>query len=232
MRATKRDIYLPEGCTEVEVAAEVCVRILNSDLLPRTPQTVAKLAMATGIPVDRIRQAWAMAPARNVPLDRTPVNDAETLPEPVRPSRRAEPVKIHRGKPRAKPKETSEERFARRAQSKDHEQLLRKEPEPGMRRCDGKLCRGELRPFAEFVKKGESFSSWCRACIKVYQSERYLTSKRIAKLGPVLEFVLAEEDEHVGMVCPDCNKPCEVGETVLAGVLTMRHASHYEKSES
>ena len=97
-----------------------------------------------------------------------------------------------------------------------------------MRRCDGKLCKGKLRPFAEFVKKGETFSSWCRACIKVYQSERYLTSKRIAKLGPVLEFVLSEQDEHVGTVCIDCGKPCEIGETVLAGVLTMRHASHYQ----
>jgi hypothetical protein len=68
--------------------------------------------------------------------------------------------------------------------------------------------------------------------LKVYQSERYLTSKRIAKLGPVLKFVLADGDEHVGAICVDCEKPCEAGETVLAGVLTMRHASHYEKSES
>ncbi len=44
-----------------------------------------------------------MAPTRNIPLNRTSVNEAEPLPEPVRPSRRPEPLQIHRGKPPAKP---------------------------------------------------------------------------------------------------------------------------------
>jgi hypothetical protein len=118
MKSGNPNVYRPPGVrTEVDVAAEICVRVLNSDLFPRTPRTIAKLAMATGVPVDRIRQAWAMAPARNVPLDRSPVNESEPLAEPVKRSHRAEPAKIHRGKPPAKPSETPQDRFARRAKS-------------------------------------------------------------------------------------------------------------------
>jgi hypothetical protein len=54
---------------------------------------------------------------------------------------------------------------------------------------------------------------------------RYLTSKQLEKkLGPVLQFILAEEDELVGVVCPDCSKPCQVGDEVVAPASVLHHA--------
>jgi hypothetical protein len=235
------DIWKPAGGrTERDVAAEVCVRILQSGLVPRTPQTIARMAAGTGVPIDMIRQAWALhEPGRRSSLGQDPVKDGEDLPptnrvgnvKSIRPAKEPHEKKVHEGKPPAKRGETAQERFDRRLKSRDHVNLLRKEPRPGMRVCDGKLCKGQERPFSEFVKKGDSYSSWCRACLKVYQSERFLTSKQIAKLGPVLEFVLADGDEHVGAICIDCEKPCQAGETVLAGVLTMGHARHYSSGD-
>jgi hypothetical protein len=143
-------------------------------------------------------------------LGRDPVKEGDDLPptnrvgnvKSTRPTKDPSEKKVHKGKPPAKRGETDQERFDRRLKSRDHVSLLRKEPRPGMRVCDGKLCKGEERPFSKFVKKGETFSSWCRACLKVYQSERFLTSKRIEQLGSILEFVLAEGDAHVGELCP------------------------------
>ena len=231
------DIWKPAGGrTERDVAAEVCVRILQSGLVPRTPQTIARMAAATGIPVDLIRQTWALHEAgRKSSLDTSPVKPGEELPptnrvgnvESVRPAKEPHEKKVHKGKPPPKCGETAQERFDRRAKSRDHVSLLKKEPRPGVRVCTGPICKGKERPFIEFQRKGESFSSWCKACLKVYQAERFLSSKQIARLGPVLEFVLAEDDAHCGQLCEDCKKPCKEGDRVVASDSLLHHAEHF-----
>jgi hypothetical protein len=76
------DIWKPAGGrTERDVAAEVCVRILQSGLVSRTPQTIARMAAATGVPIDLIRQAWALHESgRKSVLDASPVTPGEELP--------------------------------------------------------------------------------------------------------------------------------------------------------
>jgi hypothetical protein len=176
------DVWKPAGGrTEREVAAEVCVRILNSGLVPKTPKTIAEMAAATGVPIDLIRQAWALHQSgRRSPIVDEPVKEGDELPPTnrvgkvgsVRPAKAPGERKVHKGKPPAKPRETAKERFDQRAKSRDHVSLLRKEPRPGVRVCEGKLCKGEEHPngtehpFDEFQKKGDSYSSWCKACLK------------------------------------------------------------------
>jgi hypothetical protein len=110
------------------VAAEVCVRILQSGRVPRTPQTVAWMAAATGVPVDLIRQTWALHESgRKSPLDTSPVKPGEELPPTNRlgvvkpPAKEPHEKKVHEGKPRAKQGETAQERFDRRLKSRDRE---------------------------------------------------------------------------------------------------------------
>jgi hypothetical protein len=173
------DVWKPAGGrTEREVAAEVCVRILQSGLVTKSPQTIARMAAATGVPVDLIRQAWALHESgRRSPIDDEPVKEGDELPptnragnvESVRPAKAPGEKKVHKGKPPAKRGETDQERFERRAKSRDHVSLLRKEPRPGVRVCEGKLCKDDEHPngqehrFDEFQKKGDSYSSQCKA---------------------------------------------------------------------
>ena len=63
-----------------EVAAEACVRILQSGLVSKTPQTIAPMAAATGVPVDLMRQTWAMDGRRRSPLGAEPVKEGDELP--------------------------------------------------------------------------------------------------------------------------------------------------------
>ena len=76
------DVWKPAGGhTEREVAAEVCVRILQSGLVVKSPQTIARMAAATGVPIDLIRQAWALHEiGRRSPLDQDPVKEGDELP--------------------------------------------------------------------------------------------------------------------------------------------------------
>jgi hypothetical protein len=61
----------------------------------------------------------------------------------------------------------------------------------------------------------------------VYQGERFLSSKQLAKLGAVLEFVLHVDDEHVGQLCEDCKKACKEGDRVFASDSLLHHAEHF-----
>lgn len=60
IKNAKPDIYRPPGGrSEREVAAEVCVRVLESGLVSRTTEVIYRLAVAVGVPVDLIRRTWA-----------------------------------------------------------------------------------------------------------------------------------------------------------------------------
>ena len=105
-----------------------------------------------------------------------------------------------------------------------------KEPKPGMRRCGCPIHKGKLVPIAEFAikdKRRGTLTSWCIEGRRQYQAERYLSSKKLAKLGPVLEFILAEDDQHCGQLCEDCKKPCKEGERVVASDSLLHHAEHF-----
>jgi hypothetical protein len=146
------------------------------------------------------------------------------------------PARKHQPRPaRPKPGETPEERFARRSKSPDSRQLKAKEPEPGKRRCGCPLHKGKLVAIEQFDikdKRRGTLTSWCSEGRKLYQRERYLSSKKIAKLGAVLEFVLADDDEHVGELCSDCERPCKAGERVVASAVSLHHAQHYRREIS
>lgn len=83
----------------------------------------------------------------------------------------------------------------------------KKEPLPGKRICGRCRALKDLDQFNMKNKWTQERNAWCRDCTKAYSKERYLSSQKIEKLGPVLRFILEDGDEHAGMICPDCHSP-------------------------
>jgi hypothetical protein len=104
----------------------------------------------------------------------------------------------------------------------------RKEPEPGKRLCN--RC-GELKDVDQFQimnPRTQKRRPECKACNAIWRRERYLSSAKLEKLGPVLRFILEDGDEHAGMLCADCRQPCRIGDEVIATDAVLHHASHHE----
>jgi hypothetical protein len=219
MKSGKAEIYRPPGGrTERDVAAEVIARLLKGGVLSRSPAVIARAAAAVGVPVSLVREKWAVDGLASVPFDGTHVAEVRELPSAV-----SRPASL--AKPRYAPNYTGNVRAANeRARAK-------KEPEPGKRLCN--RC-GELKDLDQFqIMKPRTLKRRpeCKACNAIWRRERYLSSAKIEKLGPVLRFILEEGDEHAGLICPDCRQPCRIGDEVIASEAVLHHASHHEVGE-
>jgi hypothetical protein len=53
----------PQPRSEVDVAADAIVAILDARIVPRTPGMIGRLSMATGVPVAMIKKAWELKEA-------------------------------------------------------------------------------------------------------------------------------------------------------------------------
>ena len=182
------------------------MRLLEGGVLPRTPSVIARAAAAVGIPVELVRQSWAM-PSTVTP-DKTLVAGGDDLV------------------PLAKPKPVYAPNYNGNTKAANERKRARKEPVPGKRLCN--KC-GELKPKSEFnVSKPHTgkLRPECRPCTAAYHRERYLSSQKLAKLGPVLRFILEDGDEHAGVICADCQQPCRIGDEVVASDAVLRHAVH------
>ena len=207
MKSGKADVYRPPGGrTERQVAADVIVRLLEGGILPRTPSVIARGAAAVGVPVELIRRSWATQ--TGVKPDRTLAAGGDDLV------------------PRAKPEPRYAPNYNGNTRAAHEKRRAAKEPVPGMRTC----CRcGELKPKAEFNVSNPRTGKLrpaCKACARQYHRERYLSSQKLERLGPVLRFILEAGDEHAGMICADCRQPCRIGDEVVASDAVLRHAEH------
>jgi hypothetical protein len=102
----------------------------------------------------------------------------------------------------------------------------RKEPEPGKRLCNR---FGELKDVDQFQimnPRTRKRRPECKACNAIWRKDRYLSSEKLAKLGPVLRFILEDGDELAGVICADCHQPCRIGDEVVASDAVLRHAEH------
>jgi hypothetical protein len=109
-----------------------------------------------------------------------------------------------------------------------------KEPSKGMRVCSAPCHEGErLIPRSEFSVKEKAkgtLRAWCKPCMHIYSKSRYLNARQMERLGTVLQFILVEGDDLlVGSVCPDCSKPCRVGDEVVAPASVLHHAQCAER---
>lgn len=71
-----------------------------------------------------------------------------------------------------------------------------------------------------------------RAGESAARTKPYVTSKRIEKLGPILDFVLQDGDAHAGQTCVDCGDPCGVGDQVVSSDSVLPHAAHVVDSQA
>jgi hypothetical protein len=55
-----RHLHTPQPRTEVDVAADAIVAILDARIVPFTAGMIGRLSMATGVPVADIERAWQL----------------------------------------------------------------------------------------------------------------------------------------------------------------------------
>jgi hypothetical protein len=144
----------PHPRTEVEVAADAIVAILDARIVPRTPGMIGRLSMATGVPVAMIKKAWELKQSGHRPPvpTRRPVVDATA--EATRSGEPAAP------KPQYKPG------YHPNSRARNEAPRAEKEPVPGKRICSGKC--GQLKNLDEFAVKNKRTgqrSAWCKECI-------------------------------------------------------------------
>jgi hypothetical protein len=211
------------------VAAELIVRLFEANLLPKTPQTIQRAAIAVGVPIDVIRRAWA-GDGRHAQLDTTLVATGDDLPPTASPSPspagNSTADEVENPAPQADPEPRYAPNYNGNTRAANEKRRAAKEPVAGKRLCN--RC-GELKGKSEFnISKPRTgkLRPECKACNRIYQRERRLTSEQLEKLGPVLRFILKDGDEHAGMVCPDCRQPCRIGDEVVASDAVLRHAAH------
>jgi hypothetical protein len=226
MKSGKAEIYRPPGGrTERDVAAEVIARLLKGGVLSRSPAVIARASAAVGVPVALVREKWAVDGLASVPFDGTHVAEVHELPSAgpnVTPAV-SRPASLPR--PRYAPNYTGNIRAA------NERARARKEPEPGKRLCN--RC-GELKDVDQFQimnPRTRKRRPECKACNAIWRRDRYLSSQKLEKLGPVLRFILEDGDEHAGLICPDCRQPCRIGDEVIASDAVLHHASHHEVGE-
>ena len=185
--------------SELEVAAEAVMQVVDSGLLPKTPQVVANVAAATGIAVGELRAAWrriqdyGYTPPRERP--------ALALVEDEPPRRAASKPSSKPGpRPYTPPKNLT---------GGNRRKFDRTHPTPDTRVCT--RC-GETKSTGEFHLKNKAtgnVQAICKECQKAANRDRYL------KVGSVAVSVeLLDGDGCLGETCPGCGKPFEVGQRV------------------
>jgi hypothetical protein len=246
MKSGNPDVYRPPGGrTERDVAAEVIVRLLEAGELHRTAAAVARACAAVGVPVPLVRKVWATRTISTTSkLDGTLIATGDELPpmapkivHPETAPEQAEPPEVDEPETSSAEvvqpqREPWKERNAERVRKANAARVAKKNPKPGKRVCS--RCK-ETKPVEDFAlkdKRRKTLRSMCKPCFSSYQHDRYLSSAKLEKLGPVLRFILEEGDEHCGFVCPDCRQPCRIGDEVIATDAVLHHASHHEVGEA
>jgi hypothetical protein len=82
----------PRLRTEVDVAADAIVAILDARIVPRTPSMIGRLSMATGVPVAMIKKAWELKESgygSRRPTRRPIANDPSPKTRPLTPNQQA-----------------------------------------------------------------------------------------------------------------------------------------------
>ena len=173
--STARHLHTPpQPRSEVDVAADAIVAILDARIVPRTAGMIGRLSIATGVPVADIKRAWELKESGYRPPlpTRRPVDGAAEAAVPE------DPVPRPQYKPGYHPASRARNE-ARRAE---------KEPVPGKRICSGKC--GQMKNLGEFAMKNKRTgqrSAWCKECIRAYQQDRYLSSQKLrARPGAAL----------------------------------------------
>jgi hypothetical protein len=205
-----RHLHTPQPRTEVDVAADAIVAILDARIVPFTPGMIGRLSMATGVPVADIERAWQLKesgrrpslPARR-PVAEQPSNERAEQPAPVVvPSRKPQGVAAHRNATRT----------------------AAAYPTPDTRRCSKCEVVKAVDEFDWKDRKKGYRRSWCRDCWNAYQRERWLSVEQTRRLGILLRFVVCEED-HLETDCITCHLPIEAGQEVVADDVKLFHAS-------
>lgn len=172
--------------TEVEVGAEVLLRLFDTGILGSTPKMIARISEITGIPVLSLRKAKEAIERRGylVPVDVITATErpapAPAAPTPKRPKTGGRP--------------------SRQA-----------DPASGQAICSTCL---EAKPIEEFKVRGDRpHLRWtvCDACRSAGQRSRYLSVQRREALNAArLTFTIVEGDDQ--LACLDCGRPFEPGQ--------------------
>lgn len=167
----------PHPRTEVEVAADAIVAILDARIVPRTPSMIGRLSIATGVPVAMIKKAWESKEAGYGGLrpTRRPIADQpreQPAVEPVMPEEPPAPPPVRMP---AKPQGGAAHRNSTRTAAAYRQ--------PGMRRCSKCEAVKSVDEFDWKDRKKGYRRSWCRECWNAYQRERWLSVEKTKRLG-------------------------------------------------
>ena len=194
--------------TEAALGAEIVVRLMEEDVLDRSPQSVARAAASLGIYVDDVRAAWRR-------YDRVRwrrLSRASGLADRIEPTNIETQVEV-----KNHPRMTRRTFRNRRVNDAgEHE-----------RRCS--KCREWLPATPEHYNFSNRVTgklmSYCRPCQKAYQADRYLSLARQKALADVgLVIVVDRETEEAEVRCSKCGERLHAGETV-AGDVTLQHVA-------
>lgn len=170
-----------------EVAAHTLVVLLESGLMRRDPQSVARAARELGLYVDEVRAAWR----HHRPGWRPGDDPVEALADP-------QPVAANPGKPeRRKVRVTPDGVVVRRC-------VRCRVDKPA-----------DAEHFYVKNKVTGALRSLCRDCSVLYQRERYLTRRALAQLDAAgLRFVAGDIDAR--LECAGCGEPIGLGADAVA----------------
>lgn len=205
MSAQRQDGQFLFVLTDADVAAEACMCLVVNGILPHTPETIAKIAEATRLPVRTLRDAWRR-------IDTRGYRPPESVRRPVLAAVPDAPV-------RRQPVDLEQQRRSRKRRG-----WAEANPAPGMRRCArcGDVLPEEMFPWKDGAKKTRR--SYDSDCWKAKQRERYLSLKKIKALNAVgLVFKITEADELGSLCCTECGNPFAVGDMARADRVSLRH---------
>lgn len=190
--------------TEPEVAADVLMRLFDQDLLRTSPQVMANVAAATGVPVPALREAKRRADQRGYLL---PTDTCAISAVPGDPKGRT----FHS-------EETARAQEAGRAKgTRNSIAVTSKQPAPGATHHACRQCKCNL-PIANFATRTDAphrIRLSCRDCWAAMQRRRYLSVAKESALNEArLTFELRDVDDRVGLRCVGCGKPFAPGDHV------------------
>jgi hypothetical protein len=210
--------------TEVDVACDVIVRLLEAQVLKWSATTVRLVCAATGIPPELLREKWVAhssgsrpyKPPRGVPCVDPPGEPAPAAPAPAAPA----PSPARPAPPPAKSNYGS-----KTPEGKARQGWNKRQPAPGAKTHRCGRC-GHDKPLSEFSERSDKPGQlWtvCDPCRKERSANRYLSvaKEKALELARV-EFEITDDDAQ--LVCVDCKQPFEVGQKVY-GKTKLHHVT-------
>jgi hypothetical protein len=215
--------------TELDVTATTVAKLLDAGVLGRNPETIQRAALAVGVGVRDIRDAWARC--RNAVAWPTPsVRPIADPPAPVQPppppAPEPEPERVPEPpvERQREPTSGSWDSTTATAASRKTKAWAGANPEPGKRRCA--RCK-DVKPVDEFPIKNQATGtrrSYCTPCWLLNQRERYLSVERVGQLDAVgLTFTLSAVDEVGGLRCKKCGGALFDGQEVRSHPTLLEH---------